>query len=202
MDTLLSIALGIGLSAACGFRIFVPLLAISVAAHTGHVSLSSGFEWIGTLPALIAFGTATILEILAYYIPWLDQLLDTIATPAAVAAGVVASASVFAEVSPMFRWILALIGGGGIAGLVQGATALTRLKSTVFTGGLGNPVLSTAELFGSIVTSLLALLVPIICVILILAGIALVFISARRVLFGKRTGPSSGLGVSNDASKL
>ena len=186
MDTILSIALGIGLSAACGFRVFVPLLIISVAAHTGHVSLSPGFEWIAALPALIAFGTATILEILAYYIPWLDQLLDTIATPAAVVAGVIASASVFADVSPLLRWTLALIGGGGIAGLVQGATGLTRLKSTVFTAGLGNPILSTAELFGSIITSLLALLVPAICVILILAGITLVFISARRVLFGKR----------------
>jgi len=186
MDTILSIALGIGLSAACGFRIFVPLLIMSGAAYTGHISLSSGFEWIGTLPALIVFGTATILEILAYYIPWLDQLLDTIATPAAVVAGVVASASVFTEVSPLFRWILALIGGGGIAGLVQGATALTRLKSTAFTGGLGNPILSTAELFGSIITSLLALWVPLICVILILGGIAIVFIPARRVLFGKR----------------
>jgi len=187
MDTALSIALGIGLSAACGFRVFVPLLIISAANYTGHLSLSSGFEWIGTLPALIVFGTATILEILAYYIPWLDQLLDAIATPAAVVAGIVASASVFTEISPLLRWILALIGGGSVAGLVQGATALTRLKSTALTGGFGNPILSTAELFGSIITSLLALAVPIVCVIIVLGGIALVFVSARRVLFGKKT---------------
>jgi hypothetical protein len=186
METLLSIALGIGLSAACGFRVFIPLLIISAANYAGHISLSPEFEWIGTLPALIAFGTATILEILAYYIPWLDQLLDTIATPAAIVAGVIASASVFAEVSPLFRWTLALIGGGGIAGLVQGATALTRLKSTAMTGGLGNPIVSTAELLGSVVTSVLALLAPILCVILILGGLALVFIPARRVLFGKK----------------
>lgn len=186
MDTILSIALGIGLSAACGFRVFVPLLIISGAALSGHVGLSTGFEWIGTIPALIAFATATVLEILAYYIPWLDHLLDTIATPAAVVAGVVASASVFTDVSPLLRWTLALIGGGGIAGLVQGATVLTRLKSTALTGGLGNSILSTAELFGSIATSLLALLVPVICVIVILVGILFVFLSARRVLFGKR----------------
>lgn len=186
MDTVLSIALGIGLSAACGFRVFVPLLVISAATYTGHMSLSSGFEWIGTLPALIVFGMATILEILAYYIPWLDQVLDAIATPAAVVAGIVASASIFTEVAPLLRWTLALIGGGGIAGLVQGATVLTRLKSTAFTGGLGNPVISTAELGGSIVTSLLALLVPVICVIVIFFGLVVVFIKARRVLFGKR----------------
>jgi hypothetical protein len=186
METLLCVALGIGLSAACGFRVFVPMLIIGAANYTGHISLSPGFEWIGTLPALIAFGTATVLEILAYYIPWLDQLLDTIATPAAFVAGVIASASVFTEVSPFFRWILALIGGGGIAGLVQGATALTRLKSTALTGGVGNPIVSTAELFGSVVTSFLALLFPILCVIVILGGLALVFIPARRVLFGKK----------------
>ena len=186
METALSIALGIGLAAACGFRIFVPLLIVSAASFTGHITLSSGFEWIGTLPSLVVFGTATVLEILAYYIPWLDQLLDTVATPAAVVAGVVTSASVFTEVSPLLRWIFALIGGGGIAGLVQGATALTRLKLTTLTGGLGNPILSTAELFGSITTSLLALFVPVICVIMILAGVGIVFILARRLLFGRR----------------
>lgn len=187
MDTVLSIALGIGLSAACGFRVFVPLLIMSIAAYSGHMTLSAGFEWIGTLPALIAFATATVLEILAYYIPWLDHVLDTIATPAAVVAGVIASASVFTDVSPLLRWTLALIGGGGIAGLVQGATVLTRLKSAAFTGGLGNPVISTGELIGSVATSLLAILFPILCVILVLAGIAIVFFSARRILFGKRS---------------
>jgi hypothetical protein len=169
MQTALSIALGIGLSAACGFRIFVPLLVVRI----------------GTLPALIVFGTATILEILAYYIPWLDHLLDTIATPAAVVAGTVASASVFTDISPMLRWILALIAGGGIAGFVQGATVFARAKSTVLTGGLANPVVSTAELFGSIATSILAFLVPIVCVILILAGIYFVCRSAGRLLFGR-----------------
>ena len=185
MQTALSIALGIGLSAACGFRVFVPLLVLSTAAFTGHINLSSGLEWIGTFPALIVFGTATFLEILAYYIPWLDQLLDTIATPAAVVAGTVASASVFTDMSSMLRWTLALIAGGGIAGLVQGATVFTRAKSTAFTGGLANPVVSTAELFGSVATSALAFLVPIVCVILILACIYLVFRKAGRFLFGR-----------------
>jgi len=186
METVLSIALGIGLSAACGFRVFVPLLIMSIAAYTGNLTLSSGFEWIGSLPALIAFGTATVLEILAYYIPWLGHFLDTVATPAAVVAGVVASASAFTDITPLLKWVLALIGGGGIAGLVQGATVLARIKSTAFTGGLGNPVVSTAELFGSVATSLLALLVPVICVIMIATGIYLVFHSTGRLLFGKQ----------------
>src|SRR5436853_235068 len=87
METILSLLIGIGLSAACGFRVFVPLLVVSVASHTGHLHLSSGFEWMGSDAALIAFAVATVLEVAAYYSPWLDNLLDTIASPAAVIAG-------------------------------------------------------------------------------------------------------------------
>jgi hypothetical protein len=186
VETAFSIALGIGLSAACGFRVFVPLLVMSVAAHAGQLTLSSGFEWIGSLPALIAFGTATVLEVLAYYIPWLGHVLDTVATPAALVAGIVASASAFTDMSPLLKWTLALVGGGGIAGLVQGATVLTRIKSTALTGGLGGPVVSTAELIGAVTTSLLAILSPVLCVVLIAAGLFVIFRVTGRLLFGTR----------------
>lgn len=185
METAVSIALGIGLAAAAGFRVFVPLLALSIATLTGTIELSEGFAWIGSIPALIAFGTATLMEIAAYYIPWVDNVLDTIATPAAVVAGTIASASVITEISPLIKWILALIGGGGIAGLIQGATALTRAKSSVVTAGLGNPVVATVELGGSIVTTVLSFLAPILTLILVLIVCGLVFASARRLLFGR-----------------
>src|SRR3990172_10017996 len=115
METLLSISIGLGLSAACGFRVFVPLLIMSIASLTGHLEISEEFRWIGSVPALAAFSTATALEIVAYYIPWLDHVLDTMATPAAVVAGVIASASVVTNLSPLVKWSLALIAGGGIA---------------------------------------------------------------------------------------
>jgi hypothetical protein len=188
-DTLLSIALGIGLSAACGFRVFVPLLIVSIASLTGNLHLSSGFAWIGTLPAALAFGTATIFEILAYYIPWLDHLLDTIATPAAVVAGVVASAAVFTDISPMLKWTLALIGGGGIAGLVQGATVAARVKSAALTGGLGNPVVATGELVGSVGTSLLSLAAPFLTVALVIVVLIVVFYATKRLIFGRTKSP-------------
>ena len=174
MEHFLSICLGIGLSAACGFRVFVPLLVMSIAALSGHLSPAHGFEWIGSYPALIAFSVATCLEVAGYYIPWVDHLLDTVATPAAIVAGTIATASMVSDVSPFLKWTLAIIAGGGAAGLVQGTTVLTRGASGVTTAGLANPVVSTLELAGSIVTSILALIAPVLVVILIV-GFLLIF---------------------------
>ena len=186
METALSIALGIGMSAAAGFRVFVPLLALSIAGYTDVLPLAPGFAWLETVPAIIAFGTATVLEIAAYYIPWVDNALDTIAAPAAVIAGTVITASVITDLPPLIRWSFALIGGGGIAGLLQGATAFLRLKSTTLTAGVGNPVLATAELGGSVVTVILSLLVPLVTAAVVLLLGAGAFFMARRLLFGRR----------------
>jgi hypothetical protein len=160
MDTVLSVVLGIGLSAACGFRVFVPFLVLGIAARTGHVNVGDSFGWIATTPALIALGVATVLEIGAYYIPWLDHALDVVATPAAVIAGVVMTASVVTGVNPMFKWALAGIAGGGIAGTVQALTVGARKVSLLTTGGLANPVVSTAELGGAVGLAVLAIALP------------------------------------------
>src|SRR5262249_55839922 len=111
IETALSILVGVGLSAACGFRVFVPLLVLSIASITGHATLSSGFSWIGSYPALVAFTIATGLEVAAYYVPWLDNLLDTVATPAAVIAGTIVTASMVSHLDPFLRWTLAVIAG-------------------------------------------------------------------------------------------
>jgi hypothetical protein len=185
VETALSIALGIALSAAAGFRVFVPLLALSIAGYTDTVHLAEGFAWIGTIPAIIAFGTATVAEVAAYYVPWVDNALDTVAAPAAVIAGTVISASVITDIPPLVRWSLALIGGGGIAGILQGATAFARLKSSTFTAGLGNPVLATMELGGSVITVILGILVPAVAAGLMALLAIGVFLIARRVLFGR-----------------
>jgi hypothetical protein len=167
-DTILSICVGVGLSAACGFRVFVPLLITSIAARTGHVALASQFAWVGSDPALIAFGVATAVEIAGYYIPWVDHLLDTIATPAAVVAGVIVTGSMLTHVDPFMRWTLAVIAGGGVAGAVQAGTVLMRAASTATTGGLGNPLVATAELGLSAFTSVLAIIFPIVAAFLVL----------------------------------
>ncbi len=167
MELTLSILVGIGLAAACGFRVFVPFLVISIASLSGHLELAQGFEWIGTYYALAAFALATVLEILAYYIPWFDNLMDSIATPAAIVAGTAITAAVIGDMSPFLRWSLAVIAGVGVAGAVQGTTVALRGASTATTGGLANPVVSTGELAGSVVTSVLAVVLPVVSVALL-----------------------------------
>jgi len=186
MDTLLAVFLGVGLSAACGFRIFFPLFIMSIASISGNLELSHGFEWIATYPALITFGIAALFEILAYYIPWVDNLLDAVATPAAITAGVIVMAAVVGDMSPLLKWTLAVIVGGGIAGTVQGFTGIVRLASTATTGGLGNPVVSTMEAGGSFILSILAIFLPIVAFIAVLI---LMLFAIRKVysrLFRKK----------------
>lgn len=178
-----SIALGIGLSAACGFRVFVPLLVMSGAAHLGYLELASGFAWMETDRALVGLGVATVVEVLAYAIPWLDNVLDAIASPAAVGAGVIASASVLGDASPFVQWTLATIAGGGVAGVVQGGTVATRAASSAGTGGLGNILVAIGEALASVGTALLAMLAPFIT--LFLVG-ALVVVLVRQIIRWRR----------------
>jgi len=180
-EAVLSVLIGLGLAAACGFRIFVPLFVASVAALAGHLELSEGFQWIGTWPALVAFGLATVLEIAAYYIPWLDNLLDSIATPAAVVAGILVAAACVTDMSPLLKWTLAVVAGGGAAGGVQALTVTTRGASTATTGGLGNAAVSTVEGVSAAAVSTLSVTVPILAIAVVLtAGSFLVARLFRR----------------------
>jgi hypothetical protein len=180
MDAALSIALGIGLAAATGFRVFVPLLVAGFAARAGWISLSDGFAWLATTPALLTLGAAAVFETLAYYVPGIDHLLDVLAGPIAVIAGMVASASVMADIAPAIMWPIAIIAGGGIAGATKGSAALIRAKTGVATAGLGNPVVSTVETTSAIGLSLLAVLLPLIALIAIVALLVWVVRKFRR----------------------
>lgn len=191
MDSLVGVGVGLGLAAAAGFRIFIPLLALGIGAASGKLPLAAGFEWVGSTPALIAFGTAAVLEVLGYFIPYVDHLLDVVATPAAVGAGMLATAALATELPPLLKWSAVIIGGGGLAGLVQGATALLRLKSTALTGGAGNPAVATFELFGSVTMLVLALVLPLLAVGLALFLVVAVFRKTGRLLFGRKTATPS-----------
>lgn len=177
--SLIGIALGIGLAAATGFRIFVPLLIAGIAARADWIPLNDSFVWLQSTPALITLGTAAVFETLAYYIPGVDHVLDVIAGPAAVVAGVIASASVMTDIPPSAMWPLAIIAGGGVAGLTKGSSALVRAKTSVATAGLGNPVVSTVETATATGLSALAILLPILALVVV---VALLVWSVRKMM--------------------
>ena len=189
LDIAVSIALGVGLAAATGFRVFLPLLVASVAAYTGHLQLSDNFTWLGTLPAIVMLGVAAVVEVLAYYVPAVDNLLDTITTPTALVAGTLVAAATITNLPSPVKWATAIIAGGGVAGITQGVTALLRAKSTVMTGGLGNPVLSTLELVGALLLAVLALVAPLLAIVLVVVFFGFAVRVARRALgrSGKRS---------------
>ncbi|MCY3968706.1 MAG: DUF4126 domain-containing protein [Acidobacteria bacterium] len=184
MEILLSVGLGVGLAAACGFRVFLPFLVMGVAARAGALDLSEDFEWMTGTPALLAFGTAAILEIGAYYIPWLDNLLDVAAMPAAVTAGIAVAAANIETASPLLDWALAAVAGGGAAAGVQTGTTLLRGASTMMTAGIGNPVVSTGEAGAAAGLSLLAVTLPVLALaaVLLLVAIVSARLLRRRVL--------------------
>jgi hypothetical protein len=163
---LLGVAIGLGLAAAAGFRVFVPLLAAGLAGATGVIPLSPGFAWLATTPVLVALATATLLEVAAYYVPWLDHLLDVVATPTALVAGMLATASVIVDLPPLLKWAIVLLGGGA-AGLTQGATVVARVKALTVSGGAANPVVSTTELLGAVALSALAILLPVVALLVV-----------------------------------
>lgn len=160
MDIAIGVFLGLGLAASCGFRVFVPLLITNIGSLFGWVNLSHGFEWMGSWPAFAIFLTATIAEIGAYYIPWLDNILDTVSVPLATAAGTLLSVSFMTELPPMVQWTLGIIVGGGTAAIIKTAAGATRLGSSASTGGFTNWIVATVEHIASFVMSILSYLLP------------------------------------------
>jgi len=167
IETILSIFLGIGLSASVGFRVFLPLFALSLATYFGKWDLNESWLWLGSATAVITFGIATLVEIIAYYIPVIDNLLDTIAIPLATIAGTAVMVSTVADLSPVVTWALAIIAGGGTAAAVKSSASATRLGSTVSTAGIGNPVVTTVETGTSIIMSIISIFLPLLAVVLV-----------------------------------
>lgn len=191
MDVLLSLALGIGLAAAVGLRVFIPLLVVAVAAYFGKIPLAPAFSWLASLPAIAMLGIAAVVEVAGYYVPGVDNLLDTIAAPLALIAGTFVVAAPLWDLPPLLRWTAAILAGGGAAGLTHGVTSLLRAKSTVTTGGLANPVLATGELGGSLILSLLAIAVPVIALIVLVLLLIGVHRLVRRLT--RRAAPDLGV---------
>lgn len=179
MHEIMALLIGIGLAAAAGLRVFLPLFGLSLAALFGGIGLSPEMQWLARPETAVALGAATLLEVGGYYFPLVDHLLDAVAAPCAVIAGTLATAALLTGFDdPAVKWALALIAGGGMAGLVQAGSMLTRVASTATTGGLGNPVVATGEWMGSLLLTVLAMMAPLL-VILLLVVVA-VWLMRRR----------------------
>ncbi|TXF75894.1 DUF4126 domain-containing protein [Chryseobacterium sp.] len=177
----ISAFIGIGLAAATGFRVFLPMFAVSLASFMGWIPMHENFDWLAGLPILITTGIATVVEILAYYIPFVDHLLDTMSVPLATIAGSVMFASQFADIGTFPQWALALIAGGGTAAVISSGFAGTRAASTATTGGLGNSVVATTETAGAGIMSFLALAAPVIAFVATLLLLITVFVLGKKI---------------------
>ena len=180
MEFVMSLLLGIGLSASCGFRVFVPLLVMSIFSRAGHLTLNESFAFIGSTPALVVFSIATVVEIAGYYIPWVDNFLDTIATPTAFVAGVITTGAVVHGVSPLVAGVCAIILGGGAAIAVQSGTVVIRGVATATSGGIVNPAVSTSENFAATACSVASIALPILVLGLFAMFAGVVFWYWRR----------------------
>ena len=181
METILSVFLGIGLAASVGFRVFLPLFALSLATYFGKWNLNDSWLWIGSSTAVITLGIATLVELVAYYIPVIDNALDTIAIPLATIAGTAVMVSTVADLSPVITWSLAIIAGGGTAAAVKSSASATRLGSTVSTAGFGNSIVSTVETVTSIVMSIVSIFLPVVAIILVLFILYLVYKLYKKI---------------------
>lgn len=188
MDTVYALLIGIGLAAASGFRVFLPLLGLALAGRFGGVAVGEDFSWLLATPALLALATATVLEIAGYYLPVVDNFLDALTTPMAIGAGTLATAAMLVGIDdPLVKWGLALVAGGGAAGVVQAGSVFARAASTATTGGLGNPLVSTLEWAGALIITVLALIAP----VLVIIGLVVLAVGLARRLAGKRAGQSA-----------
>lgn len=174
MTMVLALLMGLGLAAACGLRVFVPVLVLGVAARLGWVSLLPSFDWLSSDDALLMLAVATLLELTGYLMPGLDHALDVIASPAALVAGTVVTASMLTETDPWVRWCLAAIAGGGIAGLVQASTVTTRAGSTLLTGGVANPMLGLLESITAAVVAVVAMALPVLLAVTAVAAVLVI----------------------------
>ena len=180
-ETVLSIFLGVGLAASAGFRVFLPLFALSLAAYFDVWELNESWQWIVCLAAVLTLGIATLVEIFAYFIPWVDNALDTIALPLAAIAGTAVMVSTIADLDPVITWSLAIIAGGGTASAIKGANAAGRLTSTATTGGVANPVVATVETGTAVAVTTASIFAPIIAAVLVIVILIVIFRIYRRL---------------------
>jgi len=178
--------MGISLAAASGFRVFLPPFLLSLAARFNVVwfldidLIGTQFEFFTSTLSIVVLGIATVAEFAAFYAPWVDSVLDTIATPASIVAGIAMTAIVLEGNDPIIQWTIAIVAGGGVAATIQSATVATRGLSSTFTFGLGNSAVATGENVASVALTLIAILIPFLSALFVLLIVALLLRMKRK----------------------
>ena len=178
--------MGISLAAASGFRVFLPPFLLSLAARFNVVwfldidLIGTQFEFFTSTLSIVVLGIATVAEFAAFYAPWIDNALDTIATPASIMAGVAMTAIVLEGNDPIIQWAIAIVAGGGVAATIQSATVATRGLRSTFTFGVGNSAVATGENVASVALTLIAILIPFLSALFVLLIVALLLRMKRK----------------------
>jgi small basic protein len=180
-----ALALAIALAASAGLRAWLPLLLAGGLARLGVLDLGPSFQFLASTKALVLFGVATAIEIVGDKIPAVDHALDVIGTPLRPAAGALLAASVLGTVTdPLTSLVVGTAVGAPSALMPHAVKSAVRAASTTVTGGIANPLLSFVEDAISLVTFILAVLVPLLVVALLGATLYLAsrWIRRRRTL--------------------
>lgn len=165
----------IGLGAASGLNAWIPLLGLGIAQRLGVVTLTQPFDSLGSNLALIVLGAIFVVDLIGDKIAVVDTVLHAAGTVVAPASGAVVFAAQDNLISQSHPWL------AGVAGMVLGGSmhlgrSALRPAVTASTGGVGNPVVSFIEDAFSAVLTLLAVLVPILAFLFL---VAIVFFAVR-----------------------
>src|SRR5690606_16584656 len=153
---------------------------LSLSSYLNLWELNESWMWLGSIAALITFGVATLVEIMAYYIPYVDNLLDSIAVPLAALAGTAVMMSTMVNLSPVVSWCLAIIAGGGTAAAISGSSSVARLTSSGTTGGLGNPIISTLETVTAFFMSAISIFLPLLAIVFVIFILLIIYMVYKK----------------------
>lgn len=177
-----------GLSGAAGLNAFLPLLGIGIADRLGVVDLGSSYDWLSSVPGLIAIGTLLLLDVIGDKIPALDSVLHAVGLVVAPASGALLFTAQTDLASGLPPVVAVLLGALTAEGVHAGRTVV-RPWITASTAGVGNPVVSATEDGTALGVTLLAFVFPVLAFLAVLAllGLLLVLVlRARRWLRERR----------------
>ena len=178
---LASLVLGVSLAASCGLRAFLPLFVLGMGARLGLVDLGDAFEWLGHTPALLALGVGVVCELLGDKIPFVNHVLDLLATPLRAVAGMLVLAATVVDMPIWIVALLAIILGGGVALAVHVTKSGLRGASTAATAGASSPFHSAVEDLVCLFSTIFSMVFWVVALVIAAGALLLAGISARAV---------------------